>query len=275
MAVVITEERPDTPEALALIEELDAHLAPLYPRESRHGFSVEKLLREGVTFFVTRDGGRAAGCGGVLIVGREYAEVKRMYVRPAFRGRGLGRLMLDHLVGHARARGLTVIRLETGIHQPEAIALYERSGFRRIPPFGPYWDDPLSRCYEKVIGAAATGQRIGTISATSAKRPARSGLPPKPAPAAVAARLGGRGRAATSRAPADPASSCAGAGRTVKEQAEGGGAGPRRAGPRAGLAERRGYPIAAGAGGAGPGAASGRARGRRRRGGSARRPGPA
>ena len=65
-----------------------------------------------------------------------------------------------------------------------------------------------------------------TINATSAKRPARSGLPPKPALAAVAARFEGRGRAATSRAPADPASSCAGAGRTVKEQAEGAGPGP-------------------------------------------------
>jgi ribosomal protein S18 acetylase RimI-like enzyme len=158
MAAVITEERPDTPDALALIEELEAHLEPLYPRESRHGFSVEKLLRERVVFFVTRDEEQAAGCGGVLLVGREYAEIKRMYVRPAFRGRGLGRLMLDHLVAHARAQGLTVIRLETGIHQHEAIALYEGYGFRRIPPFGPYRDDPLSRCYEKVIGAASTGQ---------------------------------------------------------------------------------------------------------------------
>jgi ribosomal protein S18 acetylase RimI-like enzyme len=151
VSVVITEERPDTPDAVALIDELDTHLASLYPSESRHGFSVEKLLRDGVTFFVARDDGRAAGCGGVLMVGREYAEVKRMYVRPAFRGRGLGCVILDHLVEHARHRGLTVIRLETGIHQREAIALYERSGFRRIPPFGPYWDDPVSRCYEKRI----------------------------------------------------------------------------------------------------------------------------
>jgi putative acetyltransferase len=153
-AVVITEERPDTPDAQALIEELEAHLELLYPRASRHGFSVEKLLRERVTFFVTRDGKLAAGCGGILIVGNEYAEIKRMYVRPSFRGRGLGQLMLDHLVAHALAHGLSVIRLETGIHQQEAIALYERAGFRRIAPFGPYSDDPLSRCYERVVAAA-------------------------------------------------------------------------------------------------------------------------
>lgn len=153
MPVVITAERPDAPDARALIEELEAHLASRYPRESRHGFSVEKLLREQVAFFVSRDDGRAAGCGGVMIVGSEYAEIKRMYVRPAFRGRGVGRLMLEHLVGHARAQGLGVVRLETGIHQREAIALYESGGFRRIGPFGPYTDDPLSRYYEKAMAA--------------------------------------------------------------------------------------------------------------------------
>lgn len=148
MSVVIAEERPDSPDAVALIGELDDHLGALYAVQSRHGFSVEKLLRDGVKFFVARDGGRPAGCGGVLLVGREYAEVKRMYVRPAFRGRRIGRLMLDHLVEHARQHGLTVIRLETGIHQREAIALYEARGFRKIPPFGPYRDDPVSLCYE-------------------------------------------------------------------------------------------------------------------------------
>jgi putative acetyltransferase len=151
LAVVILQERPDTLAAAALIDELDAHLASLYAAESRHGFSVEKLLRDGVAFFVSRDDGRPAGCGGVMLVEKAYAEIKRMYVRPAFRGRGLGRRMLDHLVAHATERGFTVIRLETGIHQQAAIALYERSGFRRIPPFGPYRDDPVSRCYEKRI----------------------------------------------------------------------------------------------------------------------------
>ena len=151
MAIVIAEERPDTPDAVALIGELDTHLGALYAVESRHGFSVEKLLRDGVHFFVARDDGHAAGCGGVLLVGREYAEVKRMYVRPACRGRRIGQLVLDHLVEHARQRGFHVIRLETGIHQREAIALYERSGFRRIPPFGPYRVDPVSLCYEKLL----------------------------------------------------------------------------------------------------------------------------
>src|SRR5213076_2751723 len=84
MPIVIVEERPDTPDAAALIADLDAHLAPLYPQASRHGYSVDKLLRDGVKFFVARLDGVPAGCGGVLLVGADYAEIKRMYVRPNF-----------------------------------------------------------------------------------------------------------------------------------------------------------------------------------------------
>ena len=151
MSSVITQEPADSPDAQQLIAELDALLLPLYSAESRHGFSVEKLLREGVTFFVSRHDGVAAGCGGVLLVDTEYAEIKRMYVRPQFRGLGLARLMLQRLSEHAVANGITCLRLETGIHQHEALALYEREGFRRIPPFGPYVEDPVSLCYEKKV----------------------------------------------------------------------------------------------------------------------------
>lgn len=152
MAAVISPEHPASPDAASLIAELDAHLEPLYARESRHGFSVQKLIADSVAFFVIRDGGVPAGCGGIKLFGTEYGEVKRMFVRPDFRGAGLGKLMLDHLAGYATAHGIAVLRLETGIHQHAAIRLYEREGFRRIPPFGPYTDDPVSRCYEKRIG---------------------------------------------------------------------------------------------------------------------------
>ena len=90
-----------------------------------------------------------AGCGGIQLVGTEYGEIKRMQVRPAFRGAGLAKMMLEHLSDYATCHGVGVLRLETGIHQHAAIGLYERAGFRRIPPFGPYTDDPVSRCYEK------------------------------------------------------------------------------------------------------------------------------
>jgi GNAT superfamily N-acetyltransferase len=151
LATDITPERPDSPDARALIEELEAHLEPLYPRESRHGYAIEKLLAENVAFFVIRDDGAAAGCGGILLVGTEYGELKRMYVRPQFRGRRFGELLIDYLTEYARRHSINTLRLETGIHQHAAIALYERVGFVRIPPFGPYTDDPVSRCYEKCL----------------------------------------------------------------------------------------------------------------------------
>ena len=94
MSAIITPERPDTADARILIAELDAHLESFYPQESRHGFSVDKLLAEAVAFFLIREGGLPAGCGGVKLVGSEYAELKRMYVRPQFRGTGLAKLML-------------------------------------------------------------------------------------------------------------------------------------------------------------------------------------
>ncbi len=150
MALLITQEPPDNPDAILLISELENHLASRYPAESRHGFSVEKLVAEGVPFFLIRtEEGAPAGCGGVKLVDGEYGELKRMYVRPEFRGSGFAKRILDHLAAYAQAHGINLLRLETGIHQQEAIGLYEGWGFRRIPPFGPYTDDPLSRCYEK------------------------------------------------------------------------------------------------------------------------------
>lgn len=134
-----------------MIAELDAHLEPLYPSESRHGFSVQKLIADSVAFFVIRVDGAPAGCGGIKLFGTNYGELKRMYVRPQFRGLGLAKLLLDHLANFARSHKVGVLRLETGIHQHAAIGLYERMGFQRIPPFGEYRDDPVSRCYEKRI----------------------------------------------------------------------------------------------------------------------------
>jgi ribosomal protein S18 acetylase RimI-like enzyme len=90
-----------------------------------------------------------ASCGGIKLFDTEYGEVKRMYVRSPFRGLGFGKRMLDHLAEYALQQGVEVLRLETGIHQSEAIGLYERFGFQRIPPFGDYKADPLSVFFEK------------------------------------------------------------------------------------------------------------------------------
>ena len=142
----------DSPEAVELIGELDEHLmGHPYPAQSRHAFSVEKLLRQEVVFFVTWYEGKLAGCGGIKMFGSDYGEVKRMFVRPEFRGKGLGKLMLRHLALYAVRNGTNVLRLETGIYEVEAIGLYERFGFQRRAPFGEYVEDPLSIYFEKHI----------------------------------------------------------------------------------------------------------------------------
>lgn len=151
MPASITAERPDTAEARSLVEELDAYLIPLYPPASHHGLTVEELIAERVAFFLTRYDGAPAGCGGLKLFGAEFGEIKRMYVRPQFRRMGLGKLMLNHLIGYAREQGIRLLRLETGILQIEAIGLYESMGFERIPAFGEYEEDPLSRFYEMQI----------------------------------------------------------------------------------------------------------------------------
>lgn len=152
MPITIIEVRPDSPDAAQLINELDAHLNLLpYPQQSRHAYSIAKLLRESVVFFVTHYAGEPAACGGLKLFGTEYGEIKRMYVRPIYRGLGLGKEMLNHLAEYAREHQVGLLRLETGIYQTDAIGLYERYGFQRRPPFGEYKEDPLSVYYEKPI----------------------------------------------------------------------------------------------------------------------------
>ena len=150
MQITIVKEQPDSPDALRLLNELDEALwLHPYPPQSRHAFTVEKLLREGVAFFVARIDAEPAACGGLKIFGTDYGEVKRMYVHPVYRGRGLGKAVLNHLADYAQQQQVNVLRLETGIYQVEAIGLYESWGFQRRPPFGEYSVDPLSVYFEK------------------------------------------------------------------------------------------------------------------------------
>jgi putative acetyltransferase len=108
MPTVIVAVSPDTTDARTLIAELDAYLIPLYPIEYHYGYSIEKLLAEAVAFVVISHDGIAAGCGGIKLFGTAYGELKRMYVRPAFRGLGLGTAMLTHLSTCALHHGVDV-----------------------------------------------------------------------------------------------------------------------------------------------------------------------
>jgi GNAT superfamily N-acetyltransferase len=151
MSIKIEETRPDSPAAVQLISELDTDLQRHpYPPQSRHAYSVDKLLREGVNFFIASYNDQLAGCGGIKLYDG-YGEVKRMYVRPSHRGLGLGKAILDRLAEFARERDVNMLRLETGIYQTEAIGLYDAFGFERRAPFGEYKVDPLSVYFQKSI----------------------------------------------------------------------------------------------------------------------------
>ena len=103
-----------------------------------------------MAFFLAYYDGQLAACGGVKLFA-DYGEVKRMYVRPTFRERGLGKAILNHLAEHARENGINTLRLETGIYQVEAIGLYDGFGFQRCGPFGDYKTDPNTVYFEKPI----------------------------------------------------------------------------------------------------------------------------
>lgn len=126
-----------TDEVRSLIHELDSELAVAYTPEQMHGLTVNSLFRLDLQFFIARIDGTAVGCGAVAFFDG-FAEVKRMYVRPAGRGSGVAQALLAHLEAVARAAGAPWLRLETGVRQPAAVRLYEASGFRPCSAFGPY-----------------------------------------------------------------------------------------------------------------------------------------
>jgi GNAT superfamily N-acetyltransferase len=103
----------------------------------------------GGAYLVGRLGGEAVACGGVARYDEATAEIRRMYVVPAARGRGLSRLVLAALEDEARTLGYSHVRLETGKLQVEAIGLYVSTGFQPIPRYGPFANDPKSVCFEK------------------------------------------------------------------------------------------------------------------------------
>lgn len=149
--IVIRRERPDQPDVTALLGALDRYLDTLYPPDANHILGVEALLAPDVAFFVARAGGRAVGTaalrrmpGEAATAGEPYGEVKRMFVAPEARGRGVGMRLLGALEQHLRAEGLALALLETGRDQHEAVRLYERAGYRAREAFGGYPDNGLS-----------------------------------------------------------------------------------------------------------------------------------
>jgi putative acetyltransferase len=136
-ALLIEAAPSATEEVRALIGELDAALAAEYTPEQQHGLALEAIFQPHVRFFLARWRGAAVGCGGVALFS-DFAEVKRMYVRPLARGQGVADAILARIEAEVRGAGLSLLRLETGDRQIAAMKLYARAGFRPCPVFGDY-----------------------------------------------------------------------------------------------------------------------------------------
>ncbi|MCA1366089.1 GNAT family N-acetyltransferase [Bradyrhizobium sp. BRP14] len=153
--VTIAEEQPRQPAIIRLLELSDAYAASLYPAESNHLVDISTLERPAVSFFVARRDGEIVGCCALVEAGDGTAEIKRMFVDPGARGLQIGKRLLTALEAKAEKLGLSAIRLETGIYQPEAIGLYKAFGYVEREPFGGYQPDPLSLFMEKTVGQMA------------------------------------------------------------------------------------------------------------------------
>jgi putative acetyltransferase len=142
-------------DTIEMVMELDAYCRSLYAADCCYGFKPHQLEVPNIYFFVVRENGYPIACAGIMLCGdspeERYTEVKRMYVRPQGRGKGIAKLLLNKLESQSRELGYSIIRLETGIHQVEAIQLYETVGYVRREVFGNYRVSDVNLFYEKPL----------------------------------------------------------------------------------------------------------------------------
>jgi putative acetyltransferase len=148
-APVIRQEDPAQPDVVELLRHGEAFSASLYPPESKHHLPLDALQRAEVRFFVARDAEGKALATGAVVLHDNWAEIKRLWVDEAARGRGIARQILNVLMAEAGDAGVEKLRLETGVANQAALALYEQAGFRRREPFADYRPDPLSVFMER------------------------------------------------------------------------------------------------------------------------------
>jgi putative acetyltransferase len=161
-SITIAVEAPRQPEVERLLDGSSAYAQSLYPPESNFLLDIATLERPEVAFYVARDGERAVGIAA-LVIDAETAtdapargELKRMFVDPAARGRGVAGALLTRIEADASARGIGEIVLETGDLHDAAKVLYARHGYREIPQFGQYVGEPHSVCFAKPLGVESS-----------------------------------------------------------------------------------------------------------------------
>ena len=146
----IRSDDPVGPVAQRLIGELCAEMSERYGSPPSP-FSLSEAQAVRSRFLVAWRSGEAMGCGGLRELDAHTAEIKRMYVVGVGRRQGIARRILAELEFHARAFNFRVLRLETGVRQPEAQRLYQSLGYLPIDAFGPYFGNPTSVCFEKIL----------------------------------------------------------------------------------------------------------------------------
>jgi ribosomal protein S18 acetylase RimI-like enzyme len=151
LSLTIARSAADSPDAQRLFAEMWAEVDRIYGNEAPSGGELTGMDVPRAVFVVARDGNAAIGCGAIRPFTMRVAELKRMYVRPTYRNRGVGCQIVEALEEIARENSFTELWLETGPRQPAAIRLYESLGYTRIAGFGDYKDDPLSVCYGKQL----------------------------------------------------------------------------------------------------------------------------
>jgi len=141
---------PTRTEVIQLIEQLDEYQSCLYPPESNHLDSIDALSKSNAYFLAAYIDAEICGIGSAKLIDN-YGEIKRVYVPSIRRGQGIAKAIMQELESYLIKQAVAYARLETGIHQKEAIQLYEKLGYNRIDPFGEYKEDPLSVFMEKKL----------------------------------------------------------------------------------------------------------------------------
>jgi pimeloyl-ACP methyl ester carboxylesterase/GNAT superfamily N-acetyltransferase len=151
--IVVRQAALDGPVAAELIASLNAELAAQYPEEGANHFRLDgaEVAPGQGAFVVAWDGSTPVGCGAVRLLDDGRAEIKRMFVPPEHRGRGVARLVLAALEERAAELGVTTLVLETGTRQHAAQALYRSAGFHDVACWGEYAGAPLSQCMAKEL----------------------------------------------------------------------------------------------------------------------------
>jgi GNAT superfamily N-acetyltransferase len=177
----VEDDRLDSEVTEPLVRALGSELVERYgfPDPDPDGLTADDLAPPAGAFVIAWLGDRAVGCGGLRRQDAGVGELKRMFVAPPFRGRGVSRLVLTALEDRARGLGYGRLILETGVHQPEAMSLYETSGYAPIDPYGFYRTSPLSRCYAKALGPA---DAPGSGVSSGRRAPGGSSDPGTPSP---------------------------------------------------------------------------------------------